>query len=829
MSPLGSRRLHYILLVLALAAVILPAVARGAGHVDYYTLAIAPCRVIDTRGAGPAIQAGTPRVVDVAGICGLPAEAVAVSFNVTAIHPSVDGFLTLYPSGVTVPGDPISPSPPQIKVPVASLPYYATLNRAKVLLMALGADGKMVANATAGEVDLVVDVSGYFLGAKAVNDSATVNEDASATSIDVLANDLNPLGDTLTISSADATSANGGTVTVAGDNLSLSYTPAADYCNNPPGTTPDTFTYTLSPSNSVGTVSVTVDCQNDAPTDIALDNSTVQEGQPSGTPVGNFSTTDADPGDTFTYTLVGGVGSTDNASFQIVGNQLQTAAVLDLETQASYSIRVRSTDAGGLFFEKVFTITLGDANDAPTDIALTPSSVPENQPVGTTVGTFSTTDPDAGDTHTYTLVTGVGDTDNASFTISGNQLQTAAMFDFETKSSYSIRVRSTDSGSLFFEKVFTITVTNANEAPTDIALSASTVAEGQPSGTVIGTFSTTDIDASDTFTYTLVAGVGSTDNASFTISGNQLQTAAVLDFETKSSYSIRVRSTDAGGLFFEKVFTITATDANEGPTDIALSPSSMAEGQASGTVVGTFSTTDPDAGDTFTYTLVAGAGSTDNGSFTIAGNQLQTAAVFDFETKSSYSIRVRSTDSGGLFFEKVFTITVTNANEQPTDIALSPSAINENQASGTPVGTFSTIDPDTGDTFTYTLVAGAGSTDNGSFTISGNQLLTGAVFDFETKSSYSIRVRSTDAGGLFFEKAFTITVNNLNEGPTDIALSNATLAENQASGTAVGNFSTTDPDVGDTFTYTLVAGAGSTDNASFTIVGNQLRTAAVLD
>ena len=58
-------------------------------------------------------------------------------------------------------------------------------------------------------------------------------------------------------------------------------------------------------------------------------------------------------------------------------------------------------------------------NSAPTDIALTPSSVAENQPSGTTVGTLTTTDPDAGNTFTYTLVSGTGSTDNASFTIVG--------------------------------------------------------------------------------------------------------------------------------------------------------------------------------------------------------------------------------------------------------------------------------------------------------------------------------------------------------------------------------------------------------------------------
>src|SRR5204863_154599 len=98
---------------------------------------------------------------------------------------------------------------------------------------------------------------------------------------------------------------------------------------------------------------------------------------------------------------------------------------------------------------------------------------------------------------------------------------------------------------------------------------------------------------------------------------------------------------------------VSVANANDAPTDISLSSSSVAENQASGTTVGTFSTTDPDAGDTFTYALVAGTGSTDNGSFSITGNTLKTSASFDYETKNSYSIRVRSTDAGSLFFDKV--------------------------------------------------------------------------------------------------------------------------------------------------------------------------------
>ena len=89
----------------------------------------------------------------------------------------------------------------------------------------------------------------------------------------------------------------------------------------------------------------------------------------------------------------------------------------------------------------------------------------ENVPVGTTVGTFTTTDPDASSSHTYSLVLGPGAADNSAFYIDGNQLQLQETPDFETQSSYSIRVRTTDSGSLFAEQAFTITVTDGNDAP----------------------------------------------------------------------------------------------------------------------------------------------------------------------------------------------------------------------------------------------------------------------------------------------------------------------------------------------------------------------------
>jgi hypothetical protein len=107
-------------------------------------------------------------------------------------------------------------------------------------------------------------------------------------------------------------------------------------------------------------------------------------------------------------------------------------------------------------------------------------------------------------------------------------------------------------------------------APTDITLSSTSVAEFQPDGTLVGTFTTVDaIPPSPPFTYTLVTGAGDLDNESFTISGDQLLTAEMFFTFIKNSYNIRVRTTTSGGKFFEKAFTITVTSNNYIPVLLA--------------------------------------------------------------------------------------------------------------------------------------------------------------------------------------------------------------------------------------------------------------------
>jgi ELWxxDGT repeat protein len=397
-------------------------------------------------------------------------------------------------------------------------------------------------------------------------------------------------------------------------------------------------------------------------TNIVLSNLSIPENLGSNATVGNLSSTDVNEGDTFTYSLVNGTGSTDNSFFTIDGSTLVAASNLDSDTNPNLAIRIRSTDQQGQWIEKTFTITVTDANSAPSDIALSPNTIAENAGANATVGTLITTDPDIADTFTYTLVAGDGSTDNAAFNIDGNNLRATSSFNFETKSSYTVRVRSTDQGKLSTDKVFTITVTDVNETPTDIALPANTIAENAGANATVGTLSTTDPDIADIFTYTLVAGDGDTDNAAFNIDGNILRATQTFDHESKSSYSIRIRSTDLAGLFVEKTILVSVSNENEGPTNLSLSDTTVPKNFGANALVGILSTTDPDTADLFTYTLIAGNGDTNNNLFNISGNRLRATDSISFDPQSSYSVRIRTTDAGGLFFDREFTIVERDLN-----------------------------------------------------------------------------------------------------------------------------------------------------------------------
>jgi RHS repeat-associated protein len=427
---------------------------------------------------------------------------------------------------------------------------------------------------------------------------------------------------------------------------------------------------------------------NNNPTNITLSNSSVNENLAAGTVVGTLTTTDPDAGNTFTYSLVSGTGSTDNASFTLDAASLKTASSFNYEAKSSYSIRLRTTDNYAGTFEKQFTISVNNVNEAPTDISLSSTNVVEKQPVGTVVGTLSTTDPDAGSTFTYSLVAGTGDADNASFTIDGSSLKTASVFNYATKSSYSIRVKTVDNGTLSFEKQFTITVKEQN-----IALGKTTTCSSQEGALASGQA----VDGSLASRW----GSGWSDNEwiKVDLSNSYAVYKVILRWENAYGKDYKIQTSQDGTTWTDaatitnapkedRIITFSPAVTcryikmqgihrgtgwgyslwefevhgnsipNAAPTDISLSNSTVFQGDAIGTVVGTFTATDPNYGDVFTYSLVSGTGGDDNSSFSINGAQLKTNVVFNSSSKPTYSIRVKTADNGQLFYEKQFSVQV---------------------------------------------------------------------------------------------------------------------------------------------------------------------------
>ena len=140
------------------------------------------------------------------------------------------------------------------------------------------------------------------------------------------------------------------------------------------------------------------------------------------------------------------------------------------------------------------------SNQPPTDITLSNDTLDENQPVNTEVASLTTTDPDAADTHIYSLVStaSCSGPDNGSFHINADRLRTSAVLDFETKDSYAICIRTDDSNGGVYVEQSIIYVNNLNEAPECTVPGSQTTSTNTPlafsadKGTLI---SISDVDA----------------------------------------------------------------------------------------------------------------------------------------------------------------------------------------------------------------------------------------------------------------------------------------------------------------------------------------------
>ncbi len=113
----------------------------------------------------------------------------------------------------------------------------------------------------------------------------------------------------------------------------------------------------------------------------------------------------------------------------------------------------------GTFDSNTATVSLNVCPaTVPVDIVLSDSALKTDDTIGTMIARLSATDPGCKETHTFTLVAGAGDTNNADFTLSGNQLISARNFSGALSQTVSIRLRVTDQTGQSYEKVVTFTV-----------------------------------------------------------------------------------------------------------------------------------------------------------------------------------------------------------------------------------------------------------------------------------------------------------------------------------------------------------------------------------
>ncbi|MEQ9300982.1 MAG: cadherin domain-containing protein [Cyclobacteriaceae bacterium] len=572
-------------------------------------------------------------------------------------------------------------------------------------------------------------------------------------------------------------------------------------------------------------LSISINDINDRPTEIILSDTAIAENQGAGVLVGTFTSTDDDTANEHLYTFTG-TGNNDNEDFAIVGNQLFTKVVFDFEGRRTYFINIQTDDQNGGLFSEIIDLAITNTNDPPTAVSMTDQLVAENMPAGIAVGDLETEDQDSNDSFTYRLVRGAGDDDNDLFDTVGDELRTEASLNFEEGSSYTIRIASRDSGGRTIESAFVIEVQDQNDNPTDIILDNNTTLENLSPGIIVGSLTTLDEDEGDDHFYTLVEGEGGDDNAAFAISDGRLITNTTFDFEAKSSFRVRVETNDRNDGLFQKAFEVAILDTNDDPTLLQLSSLTIAENQAVGTVVGSFSIVDEDpAGPA--YSLIPGTN--DNNLFKVEGSDLLTTEVFDYEMDAQYFIDVLGNDgSGGLVVNR-FEITVQDTNDAPTALVLSVSTVAENSPLGIVVGQLSTEDQDVNDSHSYELIEGDGDTDNASFRIVGNELLTDDDFNFELRSSYEVRVKSTDGANASIEAQFDIQIIDVNDKPNDISLSNNQVAEELPTGSLIGELVIEDEDADDTFNIRLVGGIGGEDSDAFLIEGNQLLTNEVFD
>lgn len=511
-----------------------------------------------------------------------------------------------------------------------------------------------------------------------------------------------------------------------------------------------------------------------------------------GTPTGCWIEAD-DPEDGYKklkYKITGGVGK-NLFSIDADGN-IKVNGLIDYETRTQYILTVTVTDTKGNTATATATINITDKNEPPTVTEHLNCSITENTKKiieGANCKVVAS-DVDANDALTYTIVDG---STNAKSTFAVNSttgvITATQKPNYEAISAYTLYIEVKDKGDSIRYVQADIAVRDTNEVPTAVVKNG-TIDENSPVGTYVDCGSDNagnyffcveghDVDANTELTYKIIAG---DPNGAFTVNsvGDILVAKDIIDYETQREYQLTVRIRDNGKpgtekdtLYVDKIVTITVNNGNERPSITGVPDTTIDEHTPVGTVVGTVSGTDPEdpnnKDSTLTYHFNGGndgqvfAIDSVTGVITVA-KDIDYEALVEFREDTVFKVKVFVKDAEGLrSTETVVTISIRDINEGP-HIEDATMTVEENQPKGTKVGTLELEDPDTKNINrqnTYEIIGG----DKDLFTIDSKTgvIKTKAVFDYEAKKKYTLKVLVKDQDGHTDTATVTIDIRDVKE------------------------------------------------------------------
>ncbi|MFY0605352.1 MAG: T9SS type A sorting domain-containing protein [Cyclobacteriaceae bacterium] len=278
----------------------------------------------------------------------------------------------------------------------------------------------------------------------------------------------------------------------------------------------------------------------------------------------------------------------------------------------------------------------------------------------------------------------------------------------------------------------------------------------------------------------------------------------IFSSESEGTYTCEITHPDVPGLVIKREPYILYDYNFHRPTGIRLLGDSILENSEAGTLIGILQAEDLDEIDDHSYSII----SEDSTFFYVEDDKLYSSYSLNYEDRASdgyslvFELVVEVRDQAGEWYQAddVY-VRVIDVNENPTDILLSNSMIDEDVMVGTVVGLLNTVDQDYGDSHIYEVEG-----DSDFFLIRGDSLIVSSSLNFETDQNHELHISVRDNNGNIFQKIVLVEVLDKNDSPTDINLSSDRIEENQPEGTLVGKFETIDEDKNDSHFYQIIKG-----------------------